>query len=639
MIKYDRHIDGLRGVAILFVVIFHAFPQSLNGGFIGVDIFFVISGYLISAIIFNDLRNETFSFRKFYAARVRRIFPALIVILIFNYAFGYFTLLADEYKQLGKHIAGASIFVSNFILWKESGYFDNSSITKPLLHLWSLAIEWQFYAIWPFLLWAVRKFKTNAVVVIMLFLVLISFYLNWAGIVINPVSSFYSPQTRFWEFACGGLLALGYRNELPSIGTKKSFLQKYVVALLSIAFLLLVSSSICLDKNSEFPGKLALIPVIASLLIIYCGSNLQTAPLSNRLLVWFGLISFPLYLWHWSLLSFAEILHGESMGEKINCAIVALSILLAWLTYRFIEQPIRSHKCTRAMMIWLVISLLIIGGGGYAAYLKDGFKFRYAVKLAGEGGRFDISHIESCKFLTNENYGDDRCNRGTSENGVVNNVVIGDSFANSYAIVLNHYAKSQKFSFVQFGRGQCMSLLNYGTDSCKFLADKAFQYVKSNPSVKVVIIASHWTQYYDRDSFATPQQNMKTALAKTIKAYKDLGKKVVVFLPPPNSYNSRACIPRLFNATINRDICRLSYATALKSDGEYRSYLLPFLRENNIPFFDPFSYFCTKTECKITDGNKIFHLDGVHISTHGGKFLAETARMELDNILNSNSAH
>ena len=163
--KYRADIDGLRAIAVLSVVGFHAFPKWVAGGFIGVDIFFVISGFLISTIIFGNLTAGTFSFIEFYSRRVRRIFPALLLLLIACYAFGWFALLADEYKQLGKHIAGGAGFVSNLVLWNERGYFDNSAVTKPLLHLWSLGIEEQFYIVWPLLLWLASRLRVNLLAV------------------------------------------------------------------------------------------------------------------------------------------------------------------------------------------------------------------------------------------------------------------------------------------------------------------------------------------------------------------------------------------------------------------------------------------------------------------------------------------
>ncbi len=204
--KYRPDIDGLRAVAVLSVVAFHAFPAWMKGGFIGVDVFFVISGFLITTIIFENLDRGTFSFAEFYARRIKRIFPALLLVLVASFAFGWFSLLADEYKQLGKHIAAGAGFVSNLVLWSELGYFDNSAETKPLLHLWSLGIEEQFYIAWPFFLWLAwkRNFSFLTLTILVAFL---SFYLNFNGIKKDAVATFYSPQTRFWELLAGSILA------------------------------------------------------------------------------------------------------------------------------------------------------------------------------------------------------------------------------------------------------------------------------------------------------------------------------------------------------------------------------------------------------------------------------------------------
>jgi peptidoglycan/LPS O-acetylase OafA/YrhL len=204
--KYRADIDGLRAIAVLSVVGFHAFPHLIRGGLIGVDIFFVISGFLISTIVFDSLDRKCFSFAEFYSRRIRRIFPALIVVLIASFAFGWFALLADEYKQLGKHIAAGAAFVSNFVFWNESGYFDNAAASKPLLHLWSLGVEEQFYLVWPLLLWVAWQKRFNLLIIAVLVAV-ISFALNAQGIGKDAVATFYSPQTRFWELMVGSMLA------------------------------------------------------------------------------------------------------------------------------------------------------------------------------------------------------------------------------------------------------------------------------------------------------------------------------------------------------------------------------------------------------------------------------------------------
>ena len=287
--KYRPDIDGLRAVAVLAVVAFHAFPNWVRGGFIGVDVFFVISGYLISTIIFENLDKGTFSFAEFYARRIKRIFPALLLVLIACFAFGWFALLADEYKQLGKHIAAGAGFISNFTLWNEAGYFDNSADTKPLLHLWSLGIEEQFYIVWPLLLWFAWKRKFN-LLTITIVVAIASFVLNIKGIKHDMVATFYSPQTRFWELLSGSLLAwvtLYKKDSFANVKHKVDWWLSRIVysekqgadgktlskVLSFIGLLLLVYGFWIINKELSFPGKWALVPVLGAVLIIIAGSK------------------------------------------------------------------------------------------------------------------------------------------------------------------------------------------------------------------------------------------------------------------------------------------------------------------------------------------------------------------------------
>lgn len=335
----------------------------------------MISGYLISTIIFENLDKGTFSFAEFYARRIRRIFPALILVLAACFAFGWFALLADEYKQLGKHIAAGAGFISNFVLWNEVGYFDNSSETKPLLHLWSLGIEEQFYIVWP-LLWFAWKRKFNLLTITIL-VVIASFVLNIKGIKQDAVATFYSPQTRFWELLCGSLLAWFtlYKNDaftdtktkidgwLSSIiyREKQVLDGKSLSNVLSFIGLFLLAYGFWrINKELKFPGKWALMPVVSAVLIITAGSKawINRMVLSNKLAVWFGLISFPLYLWHWPLLSFARIIEGEVPARKIRIAAVVASILLAWFTVKVIEKPFRFGEQKAGLKLITLCGLL-----------------------------------------------------------------------------------------------------------------------------------------------------------------------------------------------------------------------------------------------------------------------------------------
>ena len=271
--KYRPDIDGLRALAVFFVIGFHFFPGWVRGGFIGVDIFFVISGYLISSILFQALARNSFDFADFYSHRIRRIFPALILVLLTCFVVGWFVLLADEYMQLGKHIVGGAGFISNLILWSESGYFDAAAETKPLLHLWSLGIEEQFYIFWPLVLWVIWKLKLKPFGFI-LAIAITSFCFNLYEIGIDHTAAFYSPQTRIWELLVGSILAylLLYRQK-DFHKTKLStdlFLAQIPIfsmiarqnwpanALALIGVLLLGIGLALIDKQTHYPGAWAI---------------------------------------------------------------------------------------------------------------------------------------------------------------------------------------------------------------------------------------------------------------------------------------------------------------------------------------------------------------------------------------------
>ena len=385
---------------MLAVIGFHAFPELIPGGFIGVDVFFVISGFLISTILFENLAAQSFSFLDFYSRRIRRIFPALILVLVSCYLVGWFVLLPDEYSQLGKHMAGGAGFIQNWLLWGESGYFDNVAETKPLLHLWSLGIEEQFYIIWPILLWLAYRLRLNLLTLTIL-TGLISFALNIHGISVKQdlVATFYLPQTRFWELAIGAVLAYLLLYPSPrwqsSWEAGKRMLCRVVWAdpqspntdaanLFSyLGLTLIVLGAALINKTSAFPGWWALLPTVGALLLLAAGphAHLNRIILSNRLIVAIGLISYPLYLWHWAILSFLRILAGETPLWWQRVLGLLIAVALSYLTYRFVEKPIRfgkSPKWQRRKTIALIIMMLAIGGVGYNTHARDGLAFRFS---------------------------------------------------------------------------------------------------------------------------------------------------------------------------------------------------------------------------------------------------------------------
>lgn len=414
--QYRPDIDGLRAIAVLSVVCFHAFPSLLKGGFVGVDIFFIISGFLISKIILENLANNSFSFVDFYSRRIKRIFPALIFVLISCYIFGWFMLLGDEYKQLGRHMASGAGFISNFTFWGEAGYFDNVAETKPFLHLWSLAIEEQFYIIWPLLLWLVSKRKSN-LLILTLIIILISFGFNVANVHHHRIEAFYSPISRFWELLTGALLAYLSLNPIKwTVNLKFRFQDKDQYLALAhgqktlahyqslLGFILISLALLLIDKRKNFPGWWALLPCLGSFHIIAAGPQawLNRIILSNPVMMWLGLISYPLYLWHWPLLSFGHIFWGELLPTKISLILVAVSIIFAWLTYQFIEKPLRFSRQTK-VKVGLTFTMLLVGIVGYQTDKYDGFIFR--LKDRGDYADFFENTYPRLKYIAQNNIG------------------------------------------------------------------------------------------------------------------------------------------------------------------------------------------------------------------------------------------
>ena len=369
-VKYRPDIDGLRAFAVLSVVLYHAFPKAVRGGYVGVDIFFVISGFLISAILFTEITEHRFSFTTFYGRRIRRIFPALTVCLAAVLAYGFVSLMPSELAQLGKHVFFGAGFLSNIVLWSESGYFDSAASLKPLLHLWSLGIEEQFYIFWPALLWIAfrMKAKTGRLLAV---LFLASFAINIALSFTNIADDFYLPVSRFWELLAGA--ALAWRLQIALAPNVRSWI--------SFAGLAAMLTSVALfTPETRFPGWSALLPVAGAMAVILAGpeATVNRIVFSNRAFVFVGLISYPLYIWHWPLISYAHVVRlNKPPTPLMATALLAASFLLAWATYRFIECPVRfgAHRPRRTQIV--AVSVAVLGACGLAAWTKSGFPERF----------------------------------------------------------------------------------------------------------------------------------------------------------------------------------------------------------------------------------------------------------------------
>ncbi|NER61105.1 acyltransferase [Pseudomonas sp. MAFF212428] len=635
--KYRPDIDGLRAVAVLAVVIFHAFPTALRGGFTGVDVFFVISGYLISSIIFESLDRGAFSFSEFYARRIKRIFPALLLVLVACYGLGWLTLLDDELRQLGKHIAGGAGFVSNLVLWSEVGYFDNSVESKPLLHLWSLGVEEQFYIVWPVLLWMAWRFRFN-VLALTLILAAVSFVLSVKGVKHDAIATFYSPHTRFWELLAGTLLAWFSLYRQRVVRTRLA----QVLSLLGLC--LLMFGFLRINKGLSFPGKWALVPVLGAVLIIAAGPDawFNRRVLSNKLAVWFGLISFPLYLWHWPLLSFARIIEGEVPAVGVRVAAVLLAILLAWLTFRLVELPLRARWQGRSKVIVLMLLAVGCGATGYVTYTQDSVvqrKHNQAL-MAYQNSMQMTDRAAECFEMPYAYSKPDGWYCGLGERDApVEYFAYGDSHALSLMPALEKFAREHNVGMKFTGTSGCPSLLGIqslrgdaGLEkyNCQALNERIFNDVKAS-GIKQVILINRWTYYTsspsrpsefnaitkDASLKATVQSSTNDliwAMDATVSRYASIGVKVIFIEDiPQQRYEPKDVLRR--GRGIENEYLKLSVSR--EEHVRNQSFVNAALRKTSATTINLDSALCPADICPLVEGNAFLYSDDDHLSITG----------------------
>lgn len=625
-IKYRPDIDGLRTIAVVSVVLYHAFPARLPGGFVGVDVFFVISGYLISRIIFEELDRGVFSFFEFYAGRIKRIFPALFLVLAAVFAAGWFILLAGEYRQLGKHIAAGAGFISNTVFWNEAGYFDNSADTRPLLHLWSLGIEAQFYIFWPFSVWLVRKRNFNLFALTAIVAV-VSCYLNITEVHRDVTAAFYSPQTRFWELLCGSLLAWFtlYKQDVFSVARSRagSWLEgaiyhkrpenpgKTLNNVLSVAGLAVLLLGLWkIQPQFSFPGKWALLPVGGAVLIISAGSEawVNRAILSNRILVWLGLISFPLYLWHWPLLSYSRIVEGEIPSASVRAAAVGLSVVLAWLTYVLIEKRVRARGHSRTKVAVLVTVMIAIGYAGYNAYSREGLTFRPINKMndgVNQALGYDWSKgfREGQCFLDalneNSNKFSDICAARTDPDKPLV-VLWGDSHAASLYRGFQANAGRLNFDLAQFTASGCPPVLDFNVKvrpECARINTYVFgELQKLKP--RTLVMAGYWGLYNGDKigwDFLDPEK-----LVSTIKRLKEIGIENIVLIGPLPTYSVKQA-EMLKKKYVWDHVPVRTYRNFEFGNNFYDQEIRDVARVTGVAFISPLDFLCDRTGCLLSE--------------------------------------
>lgn len=610
--SYRPDIDGLRAVAVLSVVGFHVSPHRLAGGFVGVDIFFVISGFLITTIVLRALQKGTFDFVDFYARRARRIFPALLVMMTAVFAAGWLLLLDEELRQLGKHVAAGAGFVSNLVLWSESGYFDPAAEMKPLLHLWSLGIEEQFYLFWPLALWASWRRGVPPRILVGALLVL-SFAVSATQAYRDPVGAFFSPLSRFWELVLGGGLAVLVATPQSPLGSGATNAVSFAgVGLLAAAFGLL-------DRNRAFPGAWAVLPALGTALIIWSGPTawVNRRILANRTLVWFGLISFPLYLWHWPLLAVARSLEGGEVSKTARLAAVVFAVLLSWLTWVGVEQRLRHRLEWRRLP--LVLAGLLAGFGGFGLYV---FKapnllrpFSPVVVNEGAVGHDEFfahleEHAHPCTprdlWLDAESdgrwNGSVRCFQSRPDRDV-QVAIVGDSHAEHLFPGLA--SALPDFNIAYYARGDLPVL-----DSPKFV--RIFETIRQSQTIQTVLLAAKWDAKLENTSLS----DFEASLRATVQVLTASGKNVVLvddvpafqFMPSRCKYTGRLAVTHICDQADPQLTSR--YWSTLNEVAQSMS---------EVRVARVYPLFCQDGVCSMAAGGTLYFRDTHHLNTFGSR--------------------
>ena len=624
-------IDGLRAIAILSVLGFHAFGRLLPGGFVGVDIFFVISGYLISGILLRGLKQNNFSFIKFYSRRIKRIFPALSLVLVVTWIAGWYLLLPDEYARLGKHIASGAGFVSNVTLWKEAGYFDQSGALKPLLHLWSLGVEEQFYLIWPLLLFVAWKRRINLLATILAIL-LASFVFNVVRVKAHEAAAFYLPATRFWELLLGGAYACWQVFRAES-GPQRVPLRNGVAA---VGLLLIIGSVLYLNSSLQFPGWWALPPTLGSLLLIAGGPDawVNRRLLACRPMVFIGLISYPLYLWHWPLLSFDNIVAPDVTRPAVRLVLLAIAGVLAWLTYEFVERPIRSNPSLLPVAMPLAAAVAAIGMIGFLSF-RDSIpprSARYGLEKiieAANGEAFPGPHLRDLDAAPTP--------LRRQEAGAKTVLFLGDSFLEQYYPRIDWLLQSNPAhseSVVYASNGGCPPIPHVQEDHhpyCLGLIDRALKFAE-DPNVNVVVIGANWVgyfveidprySYYFADGRSKEEllpgsrgaQRALDALQSMITRLKGEGKEVYLVLQSPrdDALDPRRMIGKRWGASSFRiNVPVVSKDAVTRTMQPIVSQLRAIANATGARVIDPIDYLCAQ-HCPVmtSDGLPIYRDEG-----------------------------
>ena len=623
---YREDIDWLRAIAVLAVVAFHFEAPAVFGGFVGVDIFFVISGYLITAIVADELKKDTFSFARFYERRVRRLMPALYLLVVLTAIPSFQYLLTSERAEFFRSVAAVVTFTSNFFFWFQTGYFDHAAVEKPLLHTWSLAVEEQFYLALPLMLWVVWRFARDrrlAIAMVLAALSIASFGLSiWLMKTGRSANAFFMTPPRAWEFLIGGLVAS------PSLPVLRHALVRQIAR--GIALVVIAIPIFSLRQGPGFPGFNALAPCIGAALFIWSGIGVPTlrrsvyAPLN--VVRFFGRISYSLYLWHWPLFTFARFAKDSLVLDATDKLVLfALTVLLSYLSWRYVEQPFRHRTMapTRAAAFRFagVASVVLLAGSAlgvaasrtpsdadhealalesYSAYQSDAL-YRVGTCFKFDGSAFD----DSCLALTG---------------GKSNWLLWGDSLAAHYFLGLRKAIDPEKINILQATQAACMPTLDAaapGHAGCHGFRTQMEVFFRARKP-DLVIMSADWLEYARGGRFDA----MIADLRATVSRLNGLGIAVVVLGP---AVQFKARLPSMLMRAHLRQIEPRPEDFALPAIFSFDQAMKAALPDQaKFSYISVVDTICPARQCPLTlPGGVPLSWDHAHLTAEGSAYVME----------------
>ncbi|WOH36632.1 acyltransferase family protein [Thalassotalea fonticola] len=648
--KYRSDIDGLRAIAVGLVILNHVGFSFFTGGFVGVDVFFVISGFLITSIIFPMIIENKFSFTWFLSRRIKRLMPVLLFVIFITIIVFSFVLLPRDLMLFYRSVIWVVLYVGNFFFWREhGGYFNGGSQEAPLLHTWSLAVEEQYYLLWPLMLLMAVKFlgaKVTAYLSLVVF-VAATVFSQW-GTEVTLGAAYYLLPTRFFELLMGSCLAI-FWQKLPTISVKAQHL------LSIIGLFLIIASALFLSEHSPFPGYNALYPVVGTALLIFSTTGVVNKFLSLKWMVFTGNISYSLYLWHWPVFVLVRYTAIEfTLPVQLFCIvfIYALSVL----SYKFIEQPMRSMKLNsfapiaRTMYVIPAVVLIFIASSG--VYF-NGYKYRFSpevVKMDEALNSFASKSRVGCHaaFRNSEQRPDDKCIFGLAEREqTASFFIIGDSHANHLLPLFQTLAAEGNLSGQDYTLDRCIPILdlNWGTNEffakkCRARNELAKQHIQSN-NFDYVVLAASWPHYTSKRLYTEQQvfdESEKRALLKeklshTLQVIVEAGSVPLFVEDTPSLHGKSHKCPikkEVFNNALD---CSMTRVENIMLDGILDELKLKF---PTLVVMHPHQLFCNDNQCVMALNGLPLYRDDNHLNEQGAKYLGKLYSQNYSNPLLNN---